>query len=212
MGTSRNDTKAADFELTAGHAALDFVNTLDNRFHAGGEIERLGEYGDLLRFAERTHLLDAADAARLARSVSPGAGARALRSARELREGLAGILYGAIDGREPGAKDLAKLERHIQAADRHRELRWQTVPGARPRMHWQWRREQSDAELPVWLLAHAASTLALSGSLDRVRACGAETCRWLFMDTSKNRTRRWCDMKICGNRMKARRFQARHAE
>ena len=43
----------------------------------------------------------------------------------------------------------------------------------------------------------------------RVRACGADTCRWLFLDTSKNHTRRWCNMRICGNRMKARRFQAR---
>jgi predicted RNA-binding Zn ribbon-like protein len=43
-----------------------------------------------------------------------------------------------------------------------------------------------------------------------VRACGADTCRWLFLDTSRNHTRRWCDMKVCGNRMKARRFHERH--
>ncbi len=49
----------------------------------------------------------------------------------------------------------------------------------------------------------------LSDALPWVRACGADTCRWLFLDTSKNHTRRWCNMKVCGNRMKARRFQAR---
>jgi predicted RNA-binding Zn ribbon-like protein len=43
----------------------------------------------------------------------------------------------------------------------------------------------------------------------RVRTCGVDTCRWLFLDTSKNHTRRWCNMKVCGNRVKARRFQAR---
>jgi predicted RNA-binding Zn ribbon-like protein len=59
------------------------------------------------------------------------------------------------------------------------------------------------------MLAQAACDLMTSGMLDRLRACGSETCRWLFLDTSKNHTRRWCDMKICGNRMKARRFHAR---
>jgi predicted RNA-binding Zn ribbon-like protein len=45
-----------------------------------------------------------------------------------------------------------------------------------------------------------------------VKDCGDPSCRWLFLDTSKNHTRRWCDMKTCGNRMKARRFQARSQE
>ena len=47
-----------------------------------------------------------------------------------------------------------------------------------------------------------------SEAANRVRACGNPECRWLFLDTSKNHTRRWCDMKLCGNRMKARRFKA----
>jgi predicted RNA-binding Zn ribbon-like protein len=59
------------------------------------------------------------------------------------------------------------------------------------------------------MLAQAGCELMTSPDLHRLRACGNETCRWLFLDTSKNRTRRWCDMKICGNRMKARRFHAR---
>jgi predicted RNA-binding Zn ribbon-like protein len=61
----------------------------------------------------------------------------------------------------------------------------------------------------VWLLALSAGELLMSQALQRVRACDADSCRWLFLDTSRNHTRRWCDMKVCGNRMKARRFQAR---
>ena len=45
-----------------------------------------------------------------------------------------------------------------------------------------------------------------------VRICGADDCLWIFLDTSKNRTRRWCDMKQCGNRMKARRFYERQKD
>ena len=62
----------------------------------------------------------------------------------------------------------------------------------------------------MWLLAQSAAELLTSASMEQVRACDADTCRWLFLDTSRNHTRRWCDMKVCGNRMKARRFQARH--
>jgi len=56
------------------------------------------------------------------------------------------------------------------------------------------------------------SQLMMSDAMDRIRACGVETCRWLFLDTSKNHTRRWCNMRVCGNRMKARRFHARREE
>ena len=56
----------------------------------------------------------------------------------------------------------------------------------------------------------SAIELLTSPDLDRLRICAADTCAWLFLDTTKNRTRRWCDMKVCGNREKMRRFRARH--
>ena len=75
------------------------------------------------------------------------------------------------------------------------------------RLEWVWAAQQ-DAELPLWTLAMSAGDLMTSEAVDRVRACDNAECRWLFLDTSKNHTRRWCDMKVCGNRMKARRFKA----
>jgi predicted RNA-binding Zn ribbon-like protein len=80
-------------------------------------------------------------------------------------------------------------------------------------LQWQWGSDQTKtAEFPVWLIAHSALQLLLSDALARVRACGADSCRWLFLDTSKNHTRRWCNMKVCGNRAKARRFQERRTQ
>jgi len=202
------------FDLSGGHPALDFVNSLDKRFEETGPVELLGSYGDLLRFTEQTRVLDARQVRLLARSTQPGGAVRALRSARELREALAVVFYGSLDGRPPSPGDLRILERHFGSACRHRELRWQQSggsPDAQPRMHWEWGRYETEAELPVWVLSFSASQLMTSDAMQQVRACGAETCRWLFLDTSKNHTRRWCNMKVCGNRMKARRFQARHA-
>jgi predicted RNA-binding Zn ribbon-like protein len=199
------------FDLSGGHPVLDFINTLDQRFQTTRPVERLTEYGDLLRFAQQTQLLDAAQVRRLAVSVEPAAGAQALRSARQLREALAATLYGNLEGRIPSADDLQTLARHFQETLKHRQLRWQASATAHggAGMSWQWGADEKHAELPVWMLAEAASELVLSAAMERVRACGAETCRWLFLDTSKNHTRRWCNMKVCGNRMKAQRFHAR---
>jgi predicted RNA-binding Zn ribbon-like protein len=102
---------------------------------------------------------------------------------------------------------LSTLARCFQRAARHREL---TAPRAGGALDWERGRFGNRAELPVWLLAQSAAELVTSGTLARVSACGVDTCRWLFLDTSRNHSRRWCDMKICGNRMKARRFHARH--
>jgi predicted RNA-binding Zn ribbon-like protein len=199
------------FELSGGHPALDLVNTLDDRFGANGERELLNDYADLLAFARQTGLMSAVQVRLLAGAVGTDAAGRALRAVKELRESLAAILYAGLESRAPRAADLQTLQRHFQAAAQHAQLRWHIAGGRHG--HIVWTREQfaSEAEYPLWLLAQSAAELLLSASVARVRACGAATCRWLFLDSSKNHTRRWCNMKVCGNRMKARRFQARHA-
>jgi predicted RNA-binding Zn ribbon-like protein len=199
------------FDLSGGHPALDLVNTLDHRFRDDGPVELLADYGALLRFAQETQLLHPTEVRLLTKSVKPQAATAALRSVRELREALAAAFYASLERRSPPGADIRTLERHFLASKRHRELHWREA-GARngqPGMVWQRGRFEKRAQLPVWILAERAAQLMLSDSLQRVRACGADTCRWLFLDTSKNHTRRWCNMKICGNRMKARRFQAR---
>jgi len=193
---------AAPFDLSGGHPALDLVNTRDFRFREDGGIELLQSYGDLLRFMRQAALLSESEAQLLSNTGKKG---RALRSALELREGLAATFYGALDGSLPPPAAVRTLQQQFQNAARHRVLQWR-----QGRLEWTW--EETSAELPVWILAQAASELMTSEAMARVRACNAETCRWLFLDTSKNRTRRWCNMKVCGNRMKARKFRAGREE
>jgi predicted RNA-binding Zn ribbon-like protein len=209
---SKTRESRALFDLCGGHPALDFVNSLDKRFGEGGPVDLLAGYGDLLRFAEQTTLLETRQVRRLANSVNPGGAARALRSARELREAMAAAFYGSVDGHPPLAADIRSLERHFHSASAHRELRWEQPAQSSNRrsgIAWDWGRFETNAELPVWILSQTASQLMMSEAMGRIRACGVDTCRWLFLDTSKNHTRRWCNMRVCGNRMKARRFQAR---
>lgn len=204
--------KPAIFDLCGGHPVLDFVNSLDHRFGSRGRIEGLQSYDDLLLLTRQTQLLDSAQIAQLGRTVTPAEGIRALRAACALREALAATFYAMIDERTPLPGDLETLESHFHVADRHRELRWRQGVSEHFALSWSWRRENVAAALPVWVLAHAARDLLLGPEMKHVRACEAETCRWLFLDTSKSHTRRWCNMKVCGNRVKARRYQARHSD
>ena len=71
---------------------------------------------------------------------------------------------------------------------------------------------EHDAQFRLWRLAHEAEDVLLSHEAEQIKECGDPACRWLFLDTSKNHTRRWCNMKTCGNRMKARRFQAKSGQ
>jgi len=71
------------------------------------------------------------------------------------------------------------------------------------------KRGGDDLERPLWEIAHSAADLLTSGDQERVKECASTTCEWVFLDKSRNRSRRWCDMSDCGNRAKARRFQAR---
>jgi predicted RNA-binding Zn ribbon-like protein len=209
MATAK--TTNAVFQLTGAHPALDFVNTLDNRFSEGGPVELLRNYADLLAFMQQSGLLSASQTRQLDAAAKKAGAARALQSARELRDAMAAVLYGAVDGRLPAPVQLRRLENHFLRASRHRQLRWRagSKQSARSGAEWIWGQSGNDLELPVWMLAQSAAELITSPALDRLRACCSETCRWLFLDTSKNHSRRWCDMKICGNRMKARRFNAR---
>jgi predicted RNA-binding Zn ribbon-like protein len=199
------DPKGTLFDLCGGHPALDLVNSLDNRFRTDGPNEMLVSYADLLRFLEDSGVLSRPQVRALNKTVAPEAAAQALQSAHELREATAAVLYGSLDGQHPRQKDVSVLERYFLDAARHRELALSPRAG----LAWVWGRYEIEPNLPVWALAETVSDILLSPAMASVRTCAADTCRWLFLDTSKNHTRRWCNMKVCGNRMKARRFQAR---
>lgn len=192
------------FQLTAGHPALDLVNTLDWRFGAKGPQDLLNSYDDLLRFTEQTKLLPSTQVRQLRRAASESEGARALESSRELREALGEIFYARLDRRQPSASARETLERYFKEARQAQKLNWKQSP----RLEWECPAQPINAEFPLHALAISAADLMTSDAVHRVRACDNPGCRWLFLDNSKNHTRRWCDMKVCGNRMKARRFKA----
>ena len=115
-----------------------------------------------------------------------------LERARELRRAIYEVFRPIADGTEPSAGALARLQEfHAQAV-----ATGQLTPAG-----FTW---ADDALAPV---AVAAVDLLRSGPLDRVSTCAA--CPWLFLDTSRNHSRRWCSMDDCGARAKMRRYRAK---
>jgi predicted RNA-binding Zn ribbon-like protein len=125
----------------------------------------------------------------------------------ELRETLRTIFSATARNHPIGNEDLAQLNNYLEPALRHRRLSRNGKT-----LVWGWSNLEVDANSPLWQIVLDAAELLTSEKLTLVRECDSETCNWLFLDTSKNHSRRWCDMKTCGNRFKARSYYQRLRE
>lgn len=189
--------------MSGGELCLDLVNTVENR--PRGPRELLNTYRDLVSWAEQARVLAPEQARRLLRAAArrPAAAEVVLRRAHALREGFF-ALFSALARRRPlspGA--LAPLQAALPGTLVRQELR-----PRRRGFAWDWAREDA-LDRMLWPVVRSAADLLTSPRRERVRECAAERCAWLFLDASKNASRRWCDMAVCGNRAKARRHYQR---
>lgn len=186
------------FDLCSGRLALDFANTLSNR-HTQDPVERLTSFARLVDFAEQENLVTPTQGKRL-RAWARSAGAEAEQTRARtvaLREAVYALFLAVAEQRQPAEKDLAILTEWTQRLRLDARFEWEWAAGP----------DAPDAFMAAIVLS--ALELLKPEARERVHVCGADDCSWLFFDTSKNRTRRWCDMKQCGNRDKVRRFNRR---
>jgi predicted RNA-binding Zn ribbon-like protein len=195
------------FELSGGALCLDFVNTVDDRPTAEPK-ERLNAYSELLAWAAQAGAI----APRRARALAGEAGRRpreaqaVLERARAGREALFEVLSAAAHRRRFPGPALRTLEAAMAQALGHRRL---VAPGPGPEVRWVWAEDEAALDSVVWPVFGSAAELLTTTTLERVRQCAAAACDWLFLDRSKNGSRRWCDMSVCGNRDKVRRHRQR---
>ena len=194
--------------LQGGHLALDFVNTIGGmRIDPPSPAEELlDDYEDLVVWCVRLGVISEADGRALVRAAGADgkAGRRTLRRAKELRELMYAVFRPIAEGEKPPAELLDELRDADRAA--LRDARLTPDDGA---MRWTWPppRELADPLLPI---THAAVELLTTGPLGHLKVCG--NCRWLFLDQSRNHSRRWCSMEECGTQMKQRRFVERRRQ
>ena len=172
-------------------------------------------YYDLARFGEETGLLTTEQLDRLvARAHSmPDKAEEAVHRARDLREALHEIFSALMNKKIAPQPAVDALNANLHDAALHsllvetNALESKTPHAAR--LEWRSDDLASSFHAILWPIARAGGDLLASSDIAMVRTCSSPTCQWFFLDKSKNHRRRWCDMKVCGNRAKVRKFYAR---
>ena len=195
-------------KFIGGHPALDFVNTVSGWSEGTPLEDKLEDFSDLVRWATAVRLLSPDQAnglARLGRN-HPRQSFYALARARSLRLALYRILNCLLETENPKPADLELLQKELRIARQH-----QALEAAGRALVWSWGK-RTELDSVLWRISQSAADLLTSNEIVRLRRCAGETCRWMFLDTSRNHSRQWCDMKDCGNLAKIRRFRARQAQ
>ena len=200
----RFDSEAARLSLVGGALCLDFTNTAGNH-KSDHPSEHLDSYDDLVAWSLHVDIVNHRIAQQLvAHAARHKVAARQVyEHAIAFRETLYRIFLRIAAERSPQASDLDILNQELGNALTHSR-----IVSTQEGFQWDWSDEIA-LDRMLWFIARSAADLLTSGNLDRVRQCGDDECGWLFIDTTKNHSRRWCDMNDCGNRAKARRHYSR---
>lgn len=192
--------------LLGERLCLDYVNTVEDPLGDHAE-DFLRGYPEFVRWGRHAGLLsdDEADRLRLAGERRPDAAIATFARAVALRDALTRVFRAIAHGAVPSADDLQELRAEYLTALGHARL---AADGGR--YDWAWDLDDVALDRPLWHVARSAIDVLTEDDPARVKECpGAGDCGWLFYDTSKNGSRRWCSMEGCGSRVKMRHHYAR---
>jgi predicted RNA-binding Zn ribbon-like protein len=206
MGRVRQERR---FEFRGGLPCLDFVNTVGWRL-TDRPSEYLRSYEDLLTWGRQAGLLTPEETEGLSQqaTLDPEGAQETLSRALALREAIHRAITAAISGEPQDESDLSALNRELSIA----LSRLRVMPaGDAYDWGWDWSGDDGRPPLdsPLWPVARSAAELLTSPKLSRVKVCADKGCGWVFLDESRNSSRRWCDSRDCGNRERVRRYLTR---
>lgn len=199
---SDTETQAASVDV---QLCLDFANITE--WHTGENSQKnLPNYEEFVAWGQQFEVLSADEAEHLNHQASQHLveAEATIQLAIELREAIFCIFTAVAKGHPPDADDLSVLNAIIAQAQQRRRLVYTSQA-----FEWDWIPGSDQLDRILWSIALSAVKLLTSDRLVRVKRCANNDCGWLFIDATRNRSRRWCDMSDCGNRAKARRFYQR---
>ena len=188
-------------EIIGGALCLDFVNTINSRQNP--EHDYLPGYADMVNWGAKVGILSTLQAGRLQKQAGQNidTSERAFKKAREFRELLYRLFASLARREEPKKADMALFSIFYGEAISHSQL---IKTGTHFNHDWQ---VDQTYEAILWPIAYSAGQILLSKELAQIKECPG--CGWLFLDTSKNQSRRWCSMNTCGARDKMRRYHGK---
>jgi len=203
--TAQGERQDLPFEFSGGRLCLDFTNTVSKR-PTNHPQDRVTSFPRLIAWSRQARIVTDHEAQRLVREGirHSRAATKTLEQAIDLREVIYRVFSAIAAGRQPAVADLSTLNVGLTKA-----MAMSRIVRVANGFTWGWQDKEDALDRILWPVARSAADLLASGEWNAVRECSGRTCRWLFMDNSKNRSRRWCDMKVCGNRAKARRHYER---
>lgn len=184
------------FSWLGGALCLDFTNTVSWQ-PEGLSQDRITSYKDLLDWAQQAGILQARKPLEALATAQPQHAVHVLQQAWNLREHLHALLMpGSVNDQQLVVfnRMLADALLHLQIANN---------PTGVCLWHWQ----PEALEQPLWPVIWSAAHLMVGD--EPIKCCGNPKCGWLFIDRSRRQNRRWCEMRECGSRAKARRYYQR---
>jgi len=197
--------------IVGGNVALDLINTVAPRPATADATDWLDSPAALLHWACRVGLVTDVEAEGVssAWAAEPASAVAAWHSAVDIREALYAVLavaLGSSERTDGAAGELERLALRWSAATARSSLRMGGA-GEPPAVL----TAGAGALLIPDRLAYAAVDLTRTANLSQLRACPVAEggCGWLFLDRSRNGSRRWCAMEDCGTQAKSRRLTTR---
>lgn len=189
---------------------VDFINTLINK--DGRPLDTIEDFAALLRWCAEAGLLGGEQARELGRWNGTSEAASALESARHLRQVLHDMVQQIIEEGEIGEVALDSVNGWLAQGVGFQEVVRAHSDGAslRGKFVFHFKRKVAEPKDIVVLLCACAADLMCHADLGALKKCSNPACVLLFLDVSKNHTRRWCSMNMCGNRNKASAHYERH--
>jgi predicted RNA-binding Zn ribbon-like protein len=193
------------FEYIGGDPALDLVNTVDWTSR-GLEQDRLTDFDRVIQWAQGAGILTtrAASSLRAQARAKPREAEAAYRNALRVRAVLERV-FRAVAEAEPAGDALDDFNRVLGRALEGMRVTPASGKGRAGSLQLGWREEGESLDSFIWPVVWSAASLIVSEEAPRIRICGGPDCGWMYVDRSRNKLRRWCQMGTCGTREKSRR-------
>jgi predicted RNA-binding Zn ribbon-like protein len=197
----------SDIVIVGGRACFDFTNTTSGR--GGRQLEHMTRAARLVDWARHAGVIDAAEHRRIRACLASAP--LFTQDALALREGLYRLFSAIAAQRAPDPADVALLNRWVERSYGHVAVVPEPGPAKPGGFALGWRSEPATPETILYRMVRSAVDVLTRDPPERIKQCTGRDCGFLFFDATRNNSRRWCEMALCGNRAKAQRAYRRRA-